>query len=93
MAVSDRDITIAAGEIPAGRVAGIRRRWEAIVSGRAAIVFVSEWKMADGLTPPIREGTNRYVVELLGEPGTSMSNLPDSGTWGNSRSCCVPATP
>ncbi|ADP82067.1 NAD(P)H-dependent amine dehydrogenase family protein [Pseudofrankia inefficax] len=76
MAVADRDITIAAGAIPAGKVAGIRRRWEAIVDGRPAIVFVSEWKMADGLTPAIREGSNRYIVEFLGEPATRITLEP-----------------
>ncbi|OHV42616.1 dihydrodipicolinate reductase [Pseudofrankia sp. BMG5.36] len=82
MAVGDRDLTIAAGVIPAGNVAGIRRRWEAIVDGRPAIVFVSEWKMADGLTPAIREGTNRYVVEFFGEPSTkiTLEHLEPSAT-------------
>jgi hypothetical protein len=82
MAVSDRDITITAGEIPAGTVAGIRRRWEAIVDGRPAIVFVSEWKMADGLTPAVREGTNRYIIEFHGEPATriTLEHLEPSAT-------------
>ena len=58
------------GVIPAGTVAGMRHRWEAIVDGRPVIVFQSNWKMADDLTPDICEGTNRYIVEFHGEPST-----------------------
>lgn len=71
--VSDKDITVTAGVIPAGTVAGMRHRWSAIVDQRPAIVFVSEWKMADGLTPDIREGTNRYIIEFFGEPSTKLT--------------------
>ncbi|ABW12699.1 dihydrodipicolinate reductase [Parafrankia sp. EAN1pec] len=81
-AVSDRDLAVAAGKIPAGTVAGMRHRWSAIVDGRPAVVFVSEWKMADGLTPDIREGTNRYIIEFFGEPATKiiLEHLEPSAT-------------
>ncbi|MET1050246.1 MAG: hypothetical protein ABWZ55_11520 [Acidimicrobiales bacterium] len=69
----DEDITIATGVIPAGTVAGMRHRWEAIVHGKPAIVFQSNWKMADGLTPDICDGTNRYIVEFHGEPSTKIT--------------------
>jgi len=72
-AVKDEDITIASGVIPAGTVAGMRHRWEAIVDGRPVIVFQSNWKMADDLTPDICEGTNRYIVEFHGEPSTKIT--------------------
>jgi hypothetical protein len=73
LAVKDEDITIATGVIPAGTVAGMRHRWEAIVHGKPAIVFQSNWKMADGLTPDICDGTNRYIVEFHGEPSTKIT--------------------
>ncbi|MGO9857722.1 MAG: dihydrodipicolinate reductase [Acidimicrobiales bacterium] len=72
-AVKDEDIAIASGTIPKGTVAGMRHRWEAIVEGRPRIVFQSNWKMADGLTPDICDGTNRYVVEFHGEPSTRIT--------------------
>ncbi|MBL7498264.1 dihydrodipicolinate reductase [Frankia sp. CNm7] len=82
MAVSDRDLTIAAGVIRAGTVAGMRRRWEAIVDGRPALVFLSNWKMADDLTPDICDGTNRYILEFFGEPATkiTLEHLEPSAT-------------
>ena len=73
IAVCDRPLAVAAGTIPAGTVAGMRHRWEAIVDGRPVIVFVSNWKMGDDLTPDICEGTNRYIVELVGEPSTRIT--------------------
>lgn len=82
MAVSDRDLTVAAGEIKTGTVAGMRRRWEAIVDGHPALVFLSNWKMADDLTPDICDGTNRYIVEFVGEPSTriTLEHLEPSAT-------------
>jgi 2,4-diaminopentanoate dehydrogenase len=76
MAVSDRDLSIAAGEIRAGSVAGMRRRWEAVIDGRPMIVFISEWKMAEGLTPAMVDGTNRYILEFSGEPATKITLEP-----------------
>jgi hypothetical protein len=73
VAVSATDLTVASGVVPAGTVAGMRRRWEAIVDGRPAIVFQSLWKMADDLTPPIVGGPNRYIVEFAGEPTTRFT--------------------
>ncbi|MCK9899937.1 dihydrodipicolinate reductase [Parafrankia colletiae] len=73
VAVSDSDLTVASGVIPAGKVAGMCRRWEAIVDGRPAIVFQSKWKMADDLTPEIIGGASRYIVEFLGEPATTLT--------------------
>ncbi|ABW12701.1 dihydrodipicolinate reductase [Parafrankia sp. EAN1pec] len=73
VAVSDTDLTVASGVIPAGKVAGMCRRWEALVDGRPVIVFQSKWKMADGLTPEIATGASRYVVEFLGDPATTFT--------------------
>lgn len=47
VSVTDRELSVASGVVPAGRVAGMCRRWEAIVDGRPLIVFQSKWKMAD----------------------------------------------
>jgi 2,4-diaminopentanoate dehydrogenase len=83
VAVSDRDLTVAAGLLPAGTVAGMRHRWTALVQGRPLIVFQSNWKMADGLTPDIAEGTNRYVIEFLGEPSTKITLEPLGSATGD----------
>ncbi|MCK9928632.1 dihydrodipicolinate reductase [Frankia sp. Mgl5] len=73
VAVSDEDLVVASGVIPTGKVAGMCRRWEAVVDGRSAIVFQSKWKMADDLTPEIVNGASRYIVEFFGEPATTFT--------------------
>jgi hypothetical protein len=75
-ATSDHDITVAAGLIRAGTVAGMRHEWTAMAGGRPAIVFRSNWKMADGLSPHFCDGANRYEVELIGEPSTKLTIEP-----------------
>jgi 2,4-diaminopentanoate dehydrogenase len=83
VAVSDQDLAVAAGVVPAGTVAGMRHRWTAFVQGRPLIVFQSNWKMADNLTPDICEGANRYVVELIGEPSTRITLEPLGSATGD----------
>ena len=83
VAVSDEDLTVAAGLIPAGTVAGMRHRWEAVVDGRPLIIFQADWKMSDNLTPSLSDGTNRYILEFAGEPATRITLEPLESATGD----------
>jgi hypothetical protein len=83
VAISDEDLTIAAGFIPAGTVAGMRHRWEAVVDGRPLIVFQADWKTSDNLTPSLSDGTNRYILEFTGEPSTRITLEPLESATGD----------
>lgn len=83
VSVSDQDLTVAAGEIPAGTVAGMRHRWEAIVDGKPLVVFQADWKMSDTLTPQLSDGTNRYILDFNGEPSTRITLEPTESATGD----------
>jgi hypothetical protein len=73
LSVTDIDLELTSGIVRAGTVAGFRYRWEAIIDDRPVIVFESHQKATDRLVPALVEGTNRYVVELRGEPATKLT--------------------
>ncbi|OBH52840.1 hypothetical protein [Mycobacterium sp. E2479] len=47
VAVSERSYSFAAGEIPAGTIASVRMRFDAIVNGQPRVQFSSIWSMPD----------------------------------------------
>jgi len=78
VAVSNEDLTVRAGFIPAGTVAGMHHRWEALSDGFPVIVFQSFWRMGDALTPDWNFGTPKYIIEFKGEPDTRVVLEPTS---------------
>jgi hypothetical protein len=76
VAVSDRDLEVRSGFIPAGTVAGMHHQWEARSNGLPVILFQSFWRMGDHLTPDWDYGTNRYIIDFIGEADTRITLEP-----------------
>jgi 2,4-diaminopentanoate dehydrogenase len=72
VAVSDVDLEVKSGFIPAGTVAGMHHQWEALSNGFPVILFQSFWRMGDPLTPDWDYGTNKYIIEFKGDPDTRV---------------------
>jgi len=75
-AAADEDMTVKAGFIPKGTVAGMRHRWVGLRDGQPVLVFQSWARMGDAITPQYDPGPNRYVIEMLGDEPTRFTLEP-----------------
>lgn len=92
VAVAKRPLVVRSGEIPEGRVAGMRfewRAWSPQQPDRPLVVFRTFWKMDDDLEPDWGYGTIKYSLQIEGEPSLRVAFEPtepgpngDSGYWG-----------
>ncbi len=66
-AVTERDLTIAAGTIEAGTVAALKMSLDGIVHGRPAIVFELIWRITDDVAPEWPTGDSRWLLSIDGD--------------------------
>src|SRR6201986_1035294 len=86
--LSDRDIEVAFGTIPAGTCGAVRTRAAGVVNGREAIVIEHIIRMARNVAPdwPQSEFDATYRVDIEGEPDIHCSmNLGDAEGHGAGR--------
>jgi 4-hydroxy-tetrahydrodipicolinate reductase len=67
VAVARRDVTIAAGTIPAGRVAAQRTRVVGSTAGEDVVSFVATWYCTDDLDPAWELGATGWRVHVRGD--------------------------
>lgn len=72
--LTDRDIEVAFGTVPAGTVGAVRMRANGIVDGREAIVVEHIIRMARDVAPgwPTSENDATYLVEIQGDPDIEL---------------------
>jgi 4-hydroxy-tetrahydrodipicolinate reductase len=68
VAVADRDLSIAAGSIEAGRVAAIRFRFDGMLRGRPAITLEWVWRVTNDVAPDWPTGESRWILHVDGDP-------------------------
>ena len=68
VAVTDRDLSIAAGTIEAGTVAAMKLHLDGMLYGRAAIAFEWIWRVSDDVAPAWPIGDSRWVLHIEGDP-------------------------
>jgi len=88
-AVALRDITVRAGSISKGHVAGMRLEWRVWNSGRPVLIFRSYWRMDDATDPDWGYQDAKYALYFTGLPSFRVSYEPtepgpngDIGYWG-----------
>ena len=67
VAVTDRDLTIAAGTIEAGTVAAMKLSLDGMVHGRPTIVFELIWRVTDDVAPEWPTGDSRWLLSIDGD--------------------------
>lgn len=84
LALAEETFSVAAGEIPAGGVAGQHWKWVGLRDGRERVVHETVWRMHQDVAPGWPQGPNS--VEIAGEPtmrvelGESWLNDPLGAT-------------
>ncbi len=88
-AVAVRDITVRAGSISKGHVAGMRLEWRVWNSGKPVLIFRSYWRMDDATDPDWGYQDAKYALYFTGLPSFRVSYEPtepgpngDIGYWG-----------
>lgn len=88
-AVALRDITVRAGSISKGHVAGMRLEWRVWNSGKPVLIFRSYWRMDDTTDPDWGYQDAKYALYFTGLPSFRVSYEPtepgpngDIGYWG-----------
>ena len=74
--LTDRDLTVAFGTIPAGTVGAVRTTASGVLDGREAIVVDHVIRMARDVAPdwPTSENDATYLVEVEGDPDLSAAS-------------------
>lgn len=67
-AVTEHDLSIAAGTIDAGTVAAMKLHFDGILHGKVAIAFELIWRVSDQVAPQWLAGDSRWVVHIDGDP-------------------------
>lgn len=88
-AVAVRDVTVRAGSIARGRVAGMRLEWRVWNGGRPVVIFRSFWRMDDVTDPDWGYENCKYGLFFTGLPSFRVTYEPtepgpdgDIGYWG-----------
>jgi hypothetical protein len=88
-AVAVRDVTVRAGTIDRGKVAGMRLEWRVWNGGRPVLIFRSYWRMDDTTDPDWGYEDCRYALYFTGLPSFRVNYEPtepgpngDIGYWG-----------
>lgn len=84
-----RDVTVRAGQIKKGNVAGMRLEWRVWNGGKPVIIFRSFWRMDDQTEPDWGYEDCKYAVQVTGLPSFRVNYEPtepgpdgDIGYWG-----------
>lgn len=89
--LAPRDVAVAAGTIPAGRVCATEWRWNARFSNGVAMTLSILWTAAPDLHPRFGEG--HWVIELRGRPNIRMTlDVSDETPEGSASRALVDAT-
>jgi 2,4-diaminopentanoate dehydrogenase len=67
VAVTERELTIAAGTIAAGTIAAMKMCLDGIVHGRPAILFELIWRVTDDVAPEWPAGDSRWLLHIDGD--------------------------
>ncbi|CUU58242.1 hypothetical protein Ga0074812_11814 [Parafrankia irregularis] len=88
-AVARRDVTVRAGSIAKGGVAGMRLEWRVWNGGRPVLIFRSFWRMDDETDPDWGYEDCKYALYFTGLPSFRVNYEPtdpgpngDIGYWG-----------
>lgn len=89
VAVALRDLTVRAGRIPKGHVAGMRFEWRIWNGGKPVVIFRSFWRMDDKTDPDWGYSDAKYALYFTGLPSFRVNFEPtepgpngDIGFWG-----------
>jgi 2,4-diaminopentanoate dehydrogenase len=82
VAVTRHDVTVAAGDVGAGRVGGKRFRWTGIVGGEPRIEFTTTYWITEDLDPQWELEPAKYTIVLEGEPSLRCGIDPVGGEGG-----------
>lgn len=69
--LTDRELRVAAGTIPAGTVAATEWRWHAVSGGRRVLTLSIVWTMDPSM--PRYAGRDHWTVRVTGRPGLTMT--------------------
>jgi hypothetical protein len=67
VAITDRDLNIAAGTIEAGTIAAMKMCLDGWIHGRPAIVFELIWRVSDEVAPEWPGGDSRWLLHIDGD--------------------------
>ena len=67
VAVTKRELTIAAGTIEAGTIAALKMCLEGMVNGRPTIFFELIWRISDDVAPEWPAGDSRWLLSIDGD--------------------------
>ncbi|MDT3440681.1 dihydrodipicolinate reductase [Pseudofrankia sp. BMG5.37] len=88
-AVAVRDVTVRAGSIKKGHVAGMRLEWRVWNGGKPVVIFRSYWRMDDTTDPDWGYENAKYALYFTGLPSFRVNYEPtepgpngDIGYWG-----------
>lgn len=84
VAVTQQELTIAAGTIEAGTIAAMKMSLDGIVHGRSAICFELIWRVTDDVAPDWPGGDSRWLLHIDGDM-TVDSEVALKTTLGASR--------
>lgn len=89
ISVALRDLTVRAGHIPKGHVAGMRFEWRIWSGGKPVVIFRSFWRMDDRTDPDWGYQDCKYAIYFTGLPSFRVNYEPtepgpdgDTGFWG-----------
>jgi 4-hydroxy-tetrahydrodipicolinate reductase len=81
-AVTDRDLSIAAGTIEAGTVAASKRLFQGVLDGRVVLSLEFVWRVSDQVAPEWPGGASRWLLDIEGDPAiqSEVTLSTQSGT-------------
>jgi 4-hydroxy-tetrahydrodipicolinate reductase len=84
VAVTDRELTLAAGTIDAGTVAAMKRTFQGILHDRVVLSLEFVWRVSNECAPDWPSGASRWLIDIEGDPSL-QSELVLSTTSGTGR--------
>ncbi|ORJ62753.1 NAD(P)H-dependent amine dehydrogenase family protein [Mycobacterium simiae] len=84
VAMTERDLTIAAGTIEAGTIAAMKMCLDGIVYGRPVLLFELIWRVTDDVAPEWPGGDSRWLLHIDGDM-TVDSEIALATTHGSGR--------
>jgi hypothetical protein len=84
VAVTDRDLSIAAGTIETGTVAASKRLFQGVLNGRVVLSLEFVWRVSEHVAPEWPGGASRWLLSIDGDP-TIQSEVTLSTQSGTGR--------
>lgn len=88
-AITDHDLTVAYGVIPAGTVGAVRLTCTGVINGKDAITVGNVNRMGDGIAPEWEMADkSTYRITVTGDPCLTMDFCPGyDNAWGYGTTC------